>query len=280
MPPTPLVILLGTSLLLLVVAILLHVGLRVSGADGRFARAVSGAPGLDVLVFTFTALPQVVGPILAGWAGLGAAIVGQVVALLIWIVGHELVNRRRTRGRPRIHRTLRTLVGGWRNHFAVWWTGLAVPVFWLIRLAEVLVYPPLTWTVRLPRYAHRDWVNVSRHKFEGLVGYDLIWCLYCDWMTGVWSLGSEMLRNVESFWCPIRFADAAKCANCAIDFPDVEHGWVAADGSLADVSALLREKYGDDVNPWFGHPVRLTIGETGAPREAGNAETTGGPEAR
>ena len=37
-----------------------------------------------------------------------------------------------------------------------------------------------------------------------VIGHALIWCLYCDWMTGVWSLGTEMLRNVESFWYPIR----------------------------------------------------------------------------
>ena len=47
-------------------------------------------------------------------------------------------------------------------------------------------------------------------KVEGLVGHDRIWCLYCDWMTGVWSLGTEMLRNVESFWCPLRFSSDAK----------------------------------------------------------------------
>jgi hypothetical protein len=200
----------------------------------------------------------------AGWSGLGAAIGGQVAAGLLWIAAHELLHRRAVRGRPRIHATLRRLVGGWRNHFAVWWTTLAVPVLWIIRLAELVVYPPLTWTIRLPRYRQGDWVNVSRHKFEGLVGYDLIWCLYCDWMTGVWSLGSDMLRNVESFWCPIRFADPAKCANCRVDFPDIDHGWVAADASLDDVAALLREKHGRGVNAWFGHPVRLTV-ESKAP---------------
>jgi len=270
MPFSPLDVYIGTIGAMVVVAGLLHLALRVVGPDGRFGHAVSHAPGLDVLVLFFTGLPQIVGPILAGWAGLGAAVGGQVTAMLVWIVAHEIINRGKTRGRPRIHATMRSLVGGWRNHFAVWWTAIAVPLFWIVRLAELFLYPPLTWTVRLPSHRQGDWVNVSRHKFEGLVGYDLIWCLYCDWMTGVWSLGSEMLRNVESFWCPIRFADAAKCANCRVDFPDIENGWVAADGSLDDVSALLRKKYGSDVNAWFGHPVRLTVGATGdAPKEPG-----------
>src|SRR5262249_30687754 len=118
----------------------------------------------------------------------------------------------------------------------------------------------LTWTVRLPKYRQGDWVNVSRQKFRGLVGHDLIWCLYCDWMTGVWSLGSEMLRNVESFWCPIRFASGKKCANCAVDFPDVFNGWVPADGTMADVASVLEAKYpAQGPQPWFGHPARLTV---------------------
>ncbi|MEM7227531.1 MAG: hypothetical protein AAF432_01820 [Planctomycetota bacterium] len=262
MPISPLDVYVGTVGALIVVAGVLHIVLRLSGADGPIGRSLMQAPMLDVVVFIFTAIPHVVGPILAGWAGLGAAIGGQVSAMLVWTIAHELLYRKTTRGRPRIHATLRRLVGGWRNHFAVWWTALAVPVFWIIRLSEFIVYPPLTWTVRLPKYKQGDWVNLSRHKFEGLVGYDLIWCLYCDWMTGVWSLGSEMLRNVESFWCPIRFSNAAKCANCKIDFPDVENGWIAADGSMDDVAALLSAKYGKDVNAWFGHPTQLTVGET------------------
>src|SRR5688572_33483633 len=87
-------------------------------------------------------------------------------------------------------------------------------------------------------------------------------------MTGIWSLGSEMLRNVESFWCPIRFASDKKCANCAVDFPDIENGWVAAGGTMAQVVGTLNEKYALDGatkgrvhqhNAWFGHPARLTV---------------------
>ena len=113
--------------------------------------------------------------------------------------------------------------------------------------------PWLTWLLGFKSYDHREWVNVSRHKFEGLIGRDLIWCLYCDWMTGVYSLGAEMLRNVESFWCPIRFYDDKKCENCSLDFPDIDAGWVPADGTMADVVQVLETEI--DKNPtwsWFG----------------------------
>ena len=77
-------------------------------------------------------------------------------------------------------------------------------------------------------------------------------------MTGVWSLGTEMLRNVESFWCPIRFSCEKKCANCQIDFPDVNQGWVHASGNMSDVVRTLDRMYppAEQVQPWFGHPLR------------------------
>ena len=74
-------------------------------------------------------------------------------------------------------------------------------------------------------------------------------------MTGVWSLGSEMLRNVESFWCPIRYYEGKKCANCAVDFPDIDHGWVKPDSTMSEVVAKMEEMYGDGRREWFGHPA-------------------------
>jgi hypothetical protein len=195
-----------------------------------------------------------------GWWGLPVAVAAQITALLLWIIAHELAHPKARNG-PRIYSTLDGITGRFRNHFAVWWTGLAVPAFWVVRFNEYIVYPVLTWTVRLPKYRSAEWVNISRHRFEGLVGYDLIWCLYCDWMTGVWSLGGEMLRNVESFWCPIRFYSDKKCENCKVDFPDIEHGWAPANATMQEVTALLEEKYQSSgaVKPWFGHPARLTV---------------------
>ncbi len=248
---------LGTIVGLLLVAGLVHL---IGMTTRRLGDVLCRAPMVDVVVFYFTALPWFPGAYYGGWAGLGVAVGGQITALWVWIIIHELTHPGARNG-PRIYATLDGIVGRIRNHVAVWWTAWAVPLFWGIRLGEILVYPMLTWTVRLPKYRHRDWVNVSRQRFDGLVGYDLIWCLYCDWMTGVWSLGGEMLRNVESFWCPIRFYSAKKCENCVTDYPDIDGGWVDAGATMAEVTAVLEEKYTKDApsSPWFGHPTRLTV---------------------
>ncbi len=231
---------------------------------GPPGRAVSGwcqrAPGLDGVITVFTVLPGIVGACLAGWWGLGAAIVGQVLAMQGWVFLHEWTHPDARRG-PRIVKVLNRVIGRTRNHAALWVMTPAVPVFWLIRVAQWTIYPALVALAKLPPYRQGDFVNLSRQKFDGLVGHDLIWCLYCDWMTGLWSLGSEMLRNIESLWCPIRFHSDKKCENCRHDFPDLDHGWVDADAGMTDVAALLEAKYADRDGPnaWFGHPTRLTV---------------------
>ncbi|MCL4220186.1 MAG: hypothetical protein KJZ65_02330 [Phycisphaerales bacterium] len=261
------------------VALLLGAGVLHALAKaglGGLSRWLCRAPGLDLVILYFTVLPMVGGPIAgvqmharlaepgmpgwaAGWLGLVAAVLGQIGTVMIWTVLHEVANRKHLRG-PRIVHQLNRTVGRTRNHAAVWWTAWAVPLFAIVRAAEYFIYPPLIYLVRFPRYKQGEWVNVSRHKFSGLVGHDLIWCLYCDWMTGVWSLGTEMLRNVESFWCPIRFDSTKKCENCRVDFPDIEGGWVPADGSMQDVVHTLDTHYGKTgVNAWYGHPARLTV---------------------
>lgn len=246
-------------------ALALHLLPRLGAWGRRASAALCSAPWLDALITYFTVLPAFVAWAgLLGWTGILGAIAGQVASVMVWTVVHEAFHPRARRG-PRIVHALNKSVGRVRNHTAVWWTALAVPIFWFVRIGELLIYPPLTWLVRLPKYDDAEWVSVSRHKFDGLVGHDLIWCLYCDWMTGVWSLGSEMLRNVESFWCPIRFDSAKKCENCRVDFPDIEGGWVSADAGIAEAARLVAEKYPpggtgpDRANPWFGHPARLTV---------------------
>lgn len=248
----------GTIASLLLVAGLLHLIPRLGSAGRRLSDALCRAPGLDGVVMFFTVFPIILGPILGGWAGLAGAIAGQVATVLIWTQLHELAHRDVVRG-PRIVKSLNRIVGRWRNHAAVWTTATVTPLFTLVRLAELFVYPPLHWLVGLPAYNDADWVNVSRQKFCGLVGHDLIWCLYCDWMTGIWSLGTEMLRNVESFWCPIRFYSDKKCANCAIDFPDVADGWVPADGTMAQVADTIDHMHGNGDHSWFGKRVQLTV---------------------
>lgn len=243
---------------------LLHLLPRLGDAGKRVSAAFCRAPALDLAVTYFLIVPPVTGTIIGGWTGLLASIVGQIIGLQLWVWLHEFANPTARRG-PRIVKTLNGMVGRWRNHAALWVTAIVVPLFWVVRVAQIIVYPMLTWLVGLPRHRTGEWINVSRQKFEGLVGHDLIWCLYCDWMTGVWSLGSEMLRNVESFWCPIRFYDNKKCENCKIDFPDVTGtaatpGWVAPDATMADVTALLEKQYAHtSEKSWFAHPARLTV---------------------
>lgn len=248
---------------LLLGAGLLHAIPRLGGAGKALAAWLCRAPGLDLLITYFTVAPMVAGAWVGGWRGLLFAVIGQIVSVTVWGWLHELAHPAARKG-PRIVHTLNRHFGRFRNHAAVWWTAWAVPLFWIVRVGELFIYPPLHWLVRLPKYDQAQWVNVSRQKFSGLVGHDLIWCLYCDWMTGVWSLGSEMLRNVESFWCPIRFSSPEKCENCSVDFPDIKGGWVPASGTMADVTKVLDEKYNPANNPtgesaWFGHPVRLTV---------------------
>ena len=245
----------------LTVFLLLGAGfLHLTARSGEFGRKISDffcyAPGIDLALAYFMLLPLAIGIFFQGWRGVAIALLAELTSLWLWIILHELTHQ--VDKNQKIHPTLSKIVGGWRNHLAVWITALAIPVFWVVRFAQWIVYPPLTWLVKLPKYEAKDWVNVSRQKFEGLVGYDLIWCLYCDWMTGVWSLGSEMLRNVESFWCPIRFYSEKKCANCQIDFPDVNNGWINAEATMKDVTQLLEEKYtsNQDQRSWFGYPER------------------------
>jgi hypothetical protein len=229
---------------------------------GRPGRALTGAlcraPLVDWVITFFVAAPLIVGPIVDGWAGLAAGLVGQFLALFAWIGLHELMHPTDRRG-PRIYKTLDRAVGTTRNHTALWITILGVPALWLIRVHQLVFYPFLVGLLGFPKYKQAEWVNLSRQKFKGLVGYDLVWCLYCDWMTGVWSLGTEMLRNVESFWCPIQFASGKKCDNCKLDFPDVVHGWVPHDRDMTEVAQTVEAMQKSGLHSWFGHPERVGL---------------------
>ncbi len=226
---------------------------------GRFMlNIITRAPGLDGVVALLTWIPWVVAIYCFGWIGWAGAIIGQLCALYLWCFMHESMHPA-TRNGPRIVKFLNRTVGRIHNHVALWVTLVALPTFWLIRIMQMFLYWTLPALLKFPKYKQAEWINVSRHKFDGLIGHDLVWCLYCDWMTGVYSLGAEMLRNVESFWCPIRFYDGKKCDNCKIDFPDIEGGWVKETGNMADVVNLMEDKYTGDQRAWFGHPIRLTV---------------------
>jgi hypothetical protein len=236
----------------------LHLIPRLGPQGQRISQMLCQAPGLDWMITYFTVAPMFVGPAVAGLRGFFGAVVGQVAGVLIWTALHELAHPAARHG-PRIFKVCNSVSGPWRNMLATWLTAIVTPIFWMVRMAEIFIWPPITWLVGLPSYRGADWVSVSRQKFSGLVGHDLIWCLYCDWMTGVWSLATEMLRNVESFWCPIRFASEKKCVNCAVDFPDIQHGWVPANGTMADVVATMETMHGNGHHGWFGHPTRITV---------------------
>ncbi|HVT89570.1 MAG TPA: hypothetical protein VHD56_12005 [Tepidisphaeraceae bacterium] len=224
----------------------------------RISESFTRAPLLDLWVALLTWVPWVVAAFCAGWIGLFGSLAGQIIVLGTWCRLHEMMYETAAGG-PRIVKFLNRTVGRWQNHFALWVTLIALPGFWFIRILEIALYWTLVVLLGFPRYKQSEWINVSRHKFDGLVGHDLIWCLYCDWMTGVYALGAEMLRNVESFWCPIRFYDGKKCENCKVDFPDIDGGWVPASGNMQDVDKVMNEKYTHSPRAWFGHPARLTV---------------------
>jgi hypothetical protein len=254
---------------------LLHLLPRLGSIGKALSKRLCAGVPLDLVVGYFTVLPLILGPIFGGWAGLLGAVLGQYAGLIGWELAHELAHWK-TPGRGAILRAGNLVIGGHpivaagKNFAALWCTTLAVPIFAATRLAQHVAYPPLTWLLGFPKYDAGEWVNVTRHKFDGLIGHDRVWCLYCDWMTGVWSLGTEMLRNVESFWCPIRFGDPSKCANCAIDFPDVAGDWVDfKTGNATEAGELVTTLYGptdgsaENPRAWFGHPsrepVKLTV---------------------
>jgi len=220
------------------------------------ADACSKGFGLDAVIFYYLLAPSVAAIIYGGLIGWLAALSASMVFLYAFCIVHGAIHRRKG---MTITGLLNRRAGFFRNQMALIVTLGAVPVFLQLRIAEIFLYPFLVWFVRFPRYNANEWVNVSRQKHGGLAGSDLIWCLYCDWMTGVYSLGAEMLRNVESFWCPVRFLDGKKCDNCTVDFPDLK---VWADVNKNDVKPvvdLLKEKYftGNRKSwSWFGHPDR------------------------
>ena len=216
---------------------------------------ISKVPGLDLAISLVTWVPWALAGYWFGWGGLLACVVGQIAALEGFIYLHPIL--RGYKG-PSIRTTINGIAGPFNNHLGLYATLPALPGFLLIRLTQIVVWPILVWTMKFPKYKEGEWIAISRQKFSGLVGHDLVWCLYCDWMTGLYSYGGEMLRNLESFWCPIRFDSEKKCENCESTFPDLKE-WVSSNGTIEDVQTLLKKKYPADSTErrgWFGHPDR------------------------
>jgi len=182
---------------------------------------------------------------------LGAAVVAQIFFLHAFCLVHRVL--RGKKGRT-LTDAQGQVLGPIRNQLCLLVQTPAILIFVAVRVAELFLYPAIAWLGRLPTYRQSEWVNLSRHKYSGLIGYDLMWCWYCDWMTGLWCLGSEMLRNIESFWCPIQFLSPEKNGNAAIDFPDVKK-WAPPDGTMEDAVRLIEQHYDKkSPNSWWGHP--------------------------
>ncbi len=230
-----------------VIASLMHISKRTD--------AICRVPGLDLAISALTWIPWALAFSWSGWQGFFGCVIGQIGALEAFIFVHPIL--RGYKG-PTIKTTINKIAGRFNNHLGLYATLPALPGFLMIRLTEICVWPVLVWTMKFPKYQESEWITISRKKFSGLVGHDLVWCLYCDWMTGLYAYGGEMLRNLESFWCPIRFDPDKKCENCKIDFPDIKE-WVSADGTIEDVQALLEKKYppnSPERRSWYGHPDR------------------------
>lgn len=166
----------------------------------------------------------------------------QIAALEVFDVLHTRIALRRRIPVLEINRTLGRRFGSFRNRFGLWGTVPSIPFFLLNRLGQYTSWYPLVWVLGFTRLNHADYISVSRHKIRNLAGADLVWCLYCDWMTGGWSLTSEMLNEVESYWCPLSFADKEKCEKCS-EFFRMGH-WVPPDASAAEVQAVAGIKGG------------------------------------
>ncbi|MES2476938.1 MAG: hypothetical protein V4640_14235 [Verrucomicrobiota bacterium] len=232
-------------------------GLLVAAVFTRIAYAITDkitrAPVLDLFISLFTWVPWAAGYILGNWCGVLAGLLGQFLALHFFCIIDRMI--RGKKGRT-LTDAQNKVLGPFRNQVALWATTPAAVLFVLTRVIEMTVYPVVAWLAKLPTYRQGDWVNLSRHKYDGLIGYDLLWCWYCDWMTGLWALGSEMLRNIESFWCPIQFKSEVKNTNALTDFPDIAK-WADKDGSIEDAVRAFEEHYdGNRKNSWWGHPDR------------------------
>ncbi len=150
-----------------------------------------------------------------------------------------------------INRTIERRLGWWRNRMGLWTTIPSAPFFLFNRLGQFTSYYPLMILLGFPKFRHADYITVSRQKIRNLVGADLVWCLYCDWMTGGWSLTTDMLNVVESFWCPLTFADQGKCEKCAQCFRMEQ--WAPADTNARQISSLVGLTSGG--RPVNGTPV-------------------------
>ena len=179
------------------------------------------APALDWVIGCLTWIPWIVTFLWSGGWGLLGCLIGQITCLYSFPPVHTFF--RKYKG-PTIGKTANKIVSRMNNQLGLLMTLPALPVFLIVRYSEIFLYPFLIWTMKFPTYRHGEWVNVSRQKFSGLVGADLVWCLYCDWMTGVYALGGEMLRNLNPFGVPSGFIPTKNATIVKLIFRILKNG--------------------------------------------------------
>jgi len=134
---------------------------------------------------------------------------------------------------------------------------IVTPMFSLVRLAEIFVYPQLQWLVGFPRYS-REWLmSPAISSRAGRSRSRLVFVLRLDDRRLV--AGNRNAAECRIVLVSHSFDNTKKCENCAIDFPDLDHGWVAADGNMAQVVETIEKEHAGGHHEWFGHPVRLTM---------------------
>jgi len=223
----------------------------------RASESFSKGWSLDFWIFIFVFAPPMAG-LFSSPMSLLFILLAQGSFLFLFCEAHEFYFRKfkKVTGK-RLLGVLGKSLGRTRVVLGFYITLLAIPVFFVIRVGQLTVYPLLHWVLRFPAYKSEEWIQLSRQKYHGLVGIDLLWCLYCEWAAGVYALGGEMIRNNESFWCPIRFYDQKHCENCTLDFPDLKK-WIPQNESIDKAERLLAQQYppGQEVNAWYDHPSR------------------------
>lgn len=192
-------------------------------ALGRRLNFLARPPAIDWIVILYTAAPWIAGWTagarihghwIGGIPGLATVVASQILSLELFDFLHLRLAARRGIKSLEINSTIERRFGKWNNRICLWLTIPSIPFFLMNRFGfrGYFIFEKL---LGFSHFEDSDYITVSRQKIKNLVGADLVWCLYCDWMTGGWTLTTEILNEVESYWCPLQFADQGKCEKCA-----------------------------------------------------------------
>ncbi len=212
---------------------------------GRKMEFLARPPAVDFIVIGYTAGPWIAGGFagagihqywLGALGGLTAVTFAQMIALELFDFIHCRIAARRGIQSLRINHTIERRFGKFKNRFCLWLTVPSIPLFLYNRFG-FLGFFIFEKMLGFSHFKTSDYITVSRQKIQNLVGADLVWCLYCDWMTGGWTLTSEILNEVESFWCPLQFDDRTKCEKCANYF-STGH-WTPPQTTAAEIGKIV-----------------------------------------